>query len=344
MTDRNTSQELAEAAGLRYVSDDEPGHRRVRRGKGFSYVDETGAVVGDKDRAWAESLVIPPAWTDVWISTDHRGHILATGYDDAGRKQYIYHPDWEDARDEAKYERLGPFAHRLPRIRRRVGADLKRPGQDRDKVLALAVAVLDRTLIRVGNPQYVESNDSYGLTTLTCDHVNVRGSNVTFAFTGKGGAELEVAFADSRLAKLIAQCRDLKGQTLFSYETDDGLRAVSSTDVNQYLSAVANEPFTAKDFRTWGATTLVAGQLITAPEPDLPADKQFLNAIDVAADRLGNTREISRDSYVHPIVREAWDDGRLEKAWRSSRQSKWLSRPESTVKKLLTGFRSGSGG
>lgn len=192
MTERAASLELAAAAGLRYVTDDQPGHRRIRRGKGFSFVDEHGAPLGDEARAWAESLVIPPAWTDVWISPARDGHILATGYDDAGRKQYIYHPDWEEARDEVKFERMTSFGRRLPSIRKRIQADLNRPGLDRDKVVALTVAVLDRTLIRVGTRRYVEANESYGLTTITPDNAEVEGREVLFSFAGKSGAEHEV--------------------------------------------------------------------------------------------------------------------------------------------------------
>ena len=243
MTERAASLELAAAAGLRYVTDDQPGHRRIRRGKGFSFVDEHGAPLGDEARAWAESLVIPPAWTDVWISPARDGHILATGYDDAGRKQYIYHPDWEEARDEVKFERMTSFGRRLPSIRKRIQADLNRPGLDRDKVVALTVAVLDRTLIRVGTRRYVEANESYGLTTITPDNAEVEGREVLFSFAGKSGAEHEVALRDSRLARLIARCQDLDGQTLFSYETDDGVGTVDSADVNRYLSDSAGDGF-----------------------------------------------------------------------------------------------------
>ena len=333
MTERAASLELAAAAGLRYVTDDQPGHRRIRRGKGFSFVDEHGAPLGDEARAWAESLVIPPAWTDVWISPARDGHILATGYDDAGRKQYIYHPDWEEARDEVKFERMTSFGRRLPSIRKRIQADLNRPGLDRDKVVALTVAVLDRTLIRVGTRRYVEANESYGLTTITPDNAEVEGREVLFSFAGKSGAEHEVALRDSRLARLIARCQDLDGQTLFSYETDDGVGTVDSADVNRYLSDSAGDGFTAKDFRTWGASAVVTGELAIIEDED--PDKSFLAAIDVAAERLGTTRDVCRTSYLPPVVREAFDDGRLRDAWRRSRKGKWLSRPESAFKRLI---------
>lgn len=333
MTERAASLELAAVAGLRYTTDDQPGYRRIRRGKGFSYVDENGDLLDEEFRAWAESLVVPPAWTDVWINPVHDGHILATGYDDAGRKQYIYHPDWEEARDEVKFERMGSFATRLPRIRKRIQEDLRRPGLDRDKVVALTVAVLDRTLIRVGTQRYVETNESYGLTTLTPDHAEVEGRRVVFSFNGKGGAEHEVALRDARLASLISKCQDLEGQTLFAYEAEDGVRTVDSSDVNRYLSDTAGEGFSAKDFRTWGASAVVTGELAIVVDED--PDKSFLAAVDVAAERLGNTRDVCRNSYLHPVVREAFEDGRLRQAWRRSKKGRWLSRPESAFKRLI---------
>lgn len=334
MTDRAASKELATGAGLRYVSDEEPGNRRIRRGKGFSYVDATGDPLSEDDVEWARSLVIPPAWTDVWISPDRKGHILATGHDDAGRKQYIYHPDWEDARDEAKFDRMGDLGARLARLRRRIDGDLRRPGMERTKVRALAVAVLDRTLIRVGNRQYAESNDSYGLTTLTREHVELNGSHVSLAFAGKGGAEHTLAFSDRRLASLLSRCQELKGQTLFSYESSDGVGTIGSTDVNDYLAEATGKEFTAKDFRTWGATSIVTAHLAELP-PDGDPVKRFLQAVDGAAERLGNTRQVCRASYVHPVVEESLEDGRLEEAWRRSRSGKWISRPESAVRRLL---------
>lgn len=335
MTDRSASLELASSAGLRYVSDEEPGHRRIRRGKGFAYFDAGGAPLDDPEREWARSLVIPPAWTDVWICPDREGHILATGYDDAGRKQYIYHPQWEEVRDQAKFDRMGEFGARLGRLRRAIDTDLRRGGLERTKVVALAVAVLDRTLIRVGNRYYAETNDSYGLTTLTREHVELNGSRVELAFAGKGGAEHEMAFSDRRLAGLLSRCQDLGGQTLFSYESETGVGTIGSSDVNGYLSEVTGQPFTAKDFRTWGATSIVTGHLASSTGPELPPEKRYLEAVDTAAERLGNTRQVCRTSYVHPVLENALEDGRLEEAWRRSRSGKWLSRSDSALRRLL---------
>lgn len=332
------SEALATDAGLRYVTDDEPGIKRVRRGNGFSYIDPRGSVINGSERERIASLVIPPAWSDVWISRDENGHILATGHDDAGRKQYIYHPRWEEVRDSVKFDRMRPFGRRLSRLRGRIHSDLRRPGLERPRVVALAAAVLDQTLIRVGTARYAKENDSYGLTTLTTDHVEVSGHHIQLAFAGKGGADQQLAFSDRRLASLIAQCQELNGQTLFSYETEDGIDAISSTDVNEYVAAAAGEEFTAKDFRTWGATAIVTGELASGPADDGEMNGRYLSAVDVAAEWLGNSREVCRNSYVHPVVEESLSTGELTTAWRSSRRGKWLTRSESTLNRLLSSY------
>lgn len=325
---------LAIDAGLRYVESGAPGYRRLKRGRGFSYVNEAGDVVNDKVRERLEALVIPPAWEDVWISRDPCGHIQATGYDRAGRKQYIYHPLWEEIRDEVKFDRLGLFSHHLPRLRRSVDADLRRRGLPREKVIALAVSVMDRTLVRVGSHRYAVDNESYGLTTLTCEHVEVDGNHVHFDFEGKGGAEHQLAFKDRRIADLVVRCQELDGQTLFSYETPEGCRSsVSSSDVNGYLSENLDGPFTAKDFRTWGASSLVVGELARSEDGD--PDKRISDAIDVAADQLGNSSRVCRDSYVHPTIIEANADGSLHDVWYRARPGKWISREESALRLLV---------
>lgn len=327
---------VAAEAGLRYVGPEAPGYRRVRRGRGFSYVGEGGEVVNGRGRDWIESLVIPPAWKDVWISADKRGHILATGVDDAGRKQYIYHPDWERVRDEVKFDRLGPFGQGLSTLRRRVDKDLRTRGLPRDRVVALAVAVLDRTLVRVGNRRYAADNGSYGLTTLTCEHIEVSGLHVHLEFAGKGGSERQLVFKDRRLARLISRCQELAGQTLFSYSSNGEPASVSSSDINAYLSDTLNGPFTAKDFRTWGASSLVLGELARSSEGG-NTQARIRNAIDAAAAHLGNSRAVCRDSYVHPVVIEAAADGSVEDVWRRSRSGKWVNREESAMRKLLAG-------
>lgn len=328
---------LADEAGLRYVVPGSGGYRRVRRGRGFSYVTPDGKSIDGRVRERIEQMVIPPAWEDVWISKDPKGHILATGMDQAGRKQYIYHPLWEETRDEVKFDRMGPFGRGLPALRRTIDSDMRRRGLPREKIVALAVAVLDRTLVRVGNRRYVADNEAYGLTTLTCDHIEVDGSHVHLEFAGKGGAERQLVFADRRLSHLISACQELAGQTLFSYENaEGGVASVSSSDVNSYLSEALGGPFTAKDFRTWGASSLVVGELARADDTD-DDEERIRAAIDVAADRLGNTRAVCRDSYVHPVVLDAVADGSLDSAWRRAKAGKWTNRDESAFRMLLEG-------
>jgi DNA topoisomerase I len=328
------SMSLAAEAGLNYATDESPGIRRVRRGRGFSYSDSKGNMINGSVRKWIDSLVIPPAWEDVWISSDRSGHILATGYDRAGRKQYIYHPVWEESRDEVKFERMGEFGRRLGRLRRCTESELSGKGLSRLKVTALAVAVMDRTLIRVGNRKYADENDAYGLTTITCEHVEVDGLHVHFDFAGKGGADHQLVFQDRRLAGLISRCQELGGQTLFGYETPDGVAAITSTDVNAYLADTMSGPFTAKDFRTWGASTAIAEELMTGPEVG-DEDSRLLSAIDATAEKLGNTREVCRSSYLHPLIPEAFRTGALQNAWAGSRRGAWLDRAESAVNRLI---------
>lgn len=333
---RDDSYALAAEAGLLYVDQDEPGYRRVRRGSGFSYLTDDGRVINGAVREWIESLIIPPGWDQVWVSTETRGHILATGVDKAGRKQYIYHPDWEEIRDEVKFDRLAPFGAGLIGLRQRVEIDLGGRVLDRQTVVALAIAVLDRTLVRVGNRRYAADNDSYGLTTLTCEHIEVDGRHVHLEFAGKGGAERQLVFEDRRLARLISQCQDLSGQTLFSYRAPGGtVGSISSSDVNVYLSEALRGPFTAKDFRTWGASSLVLGELARNGNGEADVEQRVRDAVDIAAEQLGNTRAVCRDSYVHPLVIEAAYDGLLSPVWQSSRVGRWASREESALRKLL---------
>lgn len=320
---------LAESAGLEYLFDDAPGLRRVRRGRGFAYLDAAGDPVDENTRAWIRSLAIPPAWTDVWIAPIENAHLLATGRDAAGRKQYLYHPDWSNAAGDLKFSRMGPFGRHLPRLRRRVESDLRRRDLDRRKVTALAVRILDETLIRVGHRRYAAANDSYGLTTLGPDHAVVSGTKVRFEFTGKGGADHEITVHDRRLAALVSRCQDLGGDTLFSFQASDSPVSLTPEDLNAYINERSRQRFTAKDIRTWGASA-------TAVESLAGGDCGFLEAVDAAATRLGNTRAVSRASYVHPVIAEAASNGRLEEAWRASRDGRWLNRAESALRRLVS--------
>ncbi|CAN5585548.1 DNA topoisomerase IB [soil metagenome] len=332
------SEEAAEAAGLRYVTDEMPGITRRRQGRGFSYVRSCGTVVRDAaERARIDAIVIPPAWTEVWICADRRGHIQATGRDDRGRKQYRYHPGWREERDADKFDRLADFGRMLPDLRTSVDADLRRRGLPRDKVLALIVSLLDRTLIRVGNDAYAVENDSYGLTTLRGEHVEVDAGRVRFDFTGKGGLDRQLALDDRRLAAIVHQCHALGGQELFAYEADGDVLDVGSDDVNRYLQRLTGSQITAKDFRTWGGSAIVTATLAMArpPERSRQVDAVVLSAIDVAAEVLGNTRAVCRSCYVHPAVPEAYRDGSLLALWQRSRGGGRLDRSESTLRNVL---------
>ncbi|HEV2107750.1 MAG TPA: DNA topoisomerase IB [Thermomicrobiales bacterium] len=305
----------AKAAGLRYVHDDRPGITRKRAGKGFSYITPDGKRIQDKaERTRIEALAIPPAWTDVWICPDPRGHIQATGRDIKGRKQYRYHPKWREVRDETKYNRLMAFGQALPLIRERTEQDLRRHGLPREKVLATVIRLLETTLIRVGNEEYARTNESFGLTTMHDEHVDVTSTGMRFHFRGKGGIEHAVRLTDRRLAGIVRRCQELPGQELFQYLDDDGeQRTVDSADINAYLQEITGQDFTAKDFRTWAGTVLAAQALQELGEvaTDSEAKQNILRAIEAVAARLGNTRTICRKCYVHPIVLETYADGTM---------------------------------
>jgi DNA topoisomerase I len=307
--------EAAKAAGLRYVSDTMPGIRRKRAGKGFSYVGPDGTPIRDPEHLRRiRALVIPPAWTDVWICPSPRGHIQATGRDAKGRKQYRYHPRWREVRDETKYGRMIAFGEALPGIRRRVDADLARPGLPRQKVLATIIRLLESTLIRVGNEEYARDNGSFGLTTMRNRHVDVDGSTVRFEFRGKGGKRHDVDVRDRRVARIVERCQDLPGQTLFQYLNEDGERqTIDSADVNEYLREISGQDFTAKDFRTWAGTILAALALreLEAFDSETQAKKNVVRAIEAVAERLGNTPAVCRKCYVHPAVVDAYLDGSM---------------------------------
>lgn len=339
MTDLDVSLASAEAAGLRYVGDDGPGIRRRKRGTGFSYELPDGTTISDPaERRRIAALAIPPAWTDVWICPAPDGHILATGRDGRGRKQYRYHPEWNRVRSEDKFGALPSFAERLPGLRGQVDADLRRRGLPRAKVLALVVQLLDRTLIRVGNQAYAAQNESYGLTTMLPDHVEVDGSTVLFDFTAKGGLARNIWVDDPKLARIVHQVSELGGQELFAYEADGEVLDVTSGDVNAYLAEHAGAGVTAKHFRTWGGTVSAAAALAITrpPETEAHADKAVLAAFDVAAEVLGNTRTVCRQSYVHPAIPEAYRTGELAKVWKHARATSHLDRIERAVQKVLT--------
>ncbi len=310
----------AATAGLRYVTDSSPGIGRRKWRSGFRYIAPDGHIVrraGELERI--RRLAVPPAWTDVWISTHPRGHLQATGRDARGRKQYRYHAEWRVGRDETKFDRMQAFAGALPAIRRRAKADLARPGLSRDKVLAALVQLLEKSLIRVGNEEYAKQNQSFGLTTLRDRHVVVRGDTLRFEFRGKSGIRHSVDVDDRRLARVVRQCRDLPGQELFQYVDDAGKRQrVGSGHLNAYLKGVTGEDFTAKDFRTWSGTVLAVTALreFTPAGTRALAEKNVVLATDAVAALLGNTRAVCRKSYIHPGIIECYVEGTMTKVLR----------------------------
>ena len=302
--------EEAGKAGLRYTSDAKPGIRRRSRGKDFIYFGADGRRVKDKETlARIKRLAIPPAWTDVWISPHANGHIQATGRDARGRKQYRYHADWREQRDENKFDHMVAFARVLPRVRRRVQRDLARRGMPREKALATVVRLLEATLIRVGNDEYARQNNSYGLTTMRNRHARVTGEHVRFTFRGKSAKQHEISVRDPQLARIVRHCQDIPGQDLFGYEDDDGQpRDLGSQDVNNYLREISGQDFTAKDFRTWAGTVLagIALREFEAVTRQTQAKKNVVKAIEAVAKMLGNTPTVCRKCYIHPGVLDAY--------------------------------------
>jgi DNA topoisomerase-1 len=296
------------------VTDEDPGIGRRACGNGFVYVGPDGKRVRDTSTLQrVRLLAIPPAWRAVWICPLENGHIQATGRDARGRKQYIYHHDWVAVRDANKFARMRAFGRALPAIRRRVAADLALPGIPRAKVLATVVRLLDTTLIRIGNREYVRENGSFGLTTLRARHVGVNGAQIQFHFRGKGGIVHRVVLAEPKLARVVRRLLDLPGQELFRYLDEGGqLRTIDSTDVNDYLREIAGEDFTAKDFRTWYATRAALAALERCPaQTKTEARAQLKRVLCEVAKTLGNTPTICRKSYVHPFVIESYLAGGL---------------------------------
>lgn len=308
--------DAAQQAGLVHVDTDMPGITRIRAGRGFCYRDAQGRRITDKaERARLAALAIPPAYGDVWICPDPRGHIQATGRDARGRKQYRYHPDFRAFRDSAKYDHMLDFAEALPKIRAQVDRDMSRRGLPARKVLATVVHLLENTMIRVGNSDYARQNKSHGLTTLRDRHVRFRGSELRFRFTGKGGREWDLGIRDRRVARIVRAAQDLPGQHLFQYLDQDGARQkISSTDVNAYLREISGSDVTAKDFRTWTGTVLAALALseYASFDSEAAAKRNIREAIESVARHLGNTPAICRKCYIHPQVIDAYLAGELK--------------------------------
>jgi DNA topoisomerase I len=308
-------RDAAESAGLRYVSDEQPGIRRRKAGKGFTYVKPGGSKVDDEATLKRiKTLAVPPAWTDVWICPHANGHIQATGRDAKGRKQYRYHARFREVRDGTKYEHMMAFAQALPAIRAKLKEHMALRGLPREKVLATVVHLLESTLIRVGNDDYVKQNKSYGLTTLRNKHVKVDGSELRFEFKGKSGKTWNLQVKDRRIAKIVRACQELPGQDLFQYIDEDGVqRDVTSADVNAYLKEITGTEVTAKDFRTWAGTVLAALALkeFETFDTQAKAKKNVRAAIERVASKLGNTPTICRKCYIHPEIMSSYVEGSL---------------------------------
>jgi DNA topoisomerase-1 len=307
----------AKAVGLRYVTDDSPGiqRRRSRDGQGFYYVDVNGKRIRDRSTvSRIAALGIPPAWENVWICPLENGHIQATGRDAKGRKQYRYHALWRQIRDQTKFTRMLAFSAALPSLRARIERDLSLPGLSKEKVLATVLRLMELTRIRVGNEEYAKTNQSFGLTTMQDQHVDISGAKVRFHFRGKSGVEHDIEISDPRLAKVVKRCRDIPGQELFQYIDENGDRqSIGSGDVNSYLRDITGEEFTAKDFRTWAGTVLAARELheLGAVESDTQSKKAIVQAIKTVSQHLGNRPATCRKYYVHPAILDAYVDGSL---------------------------------
>jgi len=337
--------EIAAQAKLRYVNDHDAGFTRRRQGRGFSYVDAAGQRVQDPTlRARFEALVIPPAWREVWICASPNGHIQATGRDEKGRKQYIYHPRWEAARALVKFSRVLPFGRAISKVRQQVEADLRKRGLPHAKVTALVLRLLDETLIRVGNLEYARTNGSFGLTTLQDEHVEAQGNRVRFSFVGKSGQARELEVQDRQLARLVKQCQELPGQELFQYLDEAGVQCVlCSEDVNAYLRTATGDDFTAKDFRTWGGTVAMVHALhALGPGATMKERSAHITAaVKATAKVLGNTPAVCRNYYIHPAVIAAYEAETLlplhEQMTTRLAAYPTLDRDEATVLALLEG-------
>jgi DNA topoisomerase IB len=319
------SAQMAVEAGLVYVSDTEPGIRRLRAGRGFRYLTpENRRLAAAKELKRIASLAIPPAYRDVWISAEARGHLQATGRDARGRKQYRYHPDWRQVRDSAKFDRMVSFGEALPKLRRKLKRDMGLPGLPREKVLAVVVSILDATRVRIGNSEYARDNKSFGLTTLRNRHVSfIRDGRAVLNFRGKGGVQHEVLIDDRRIAQIVRRCQEIPGQHLFQYVSDDGQRClIDSGQVNDYLREAMGEDFTAKDFRTWGATLLAITLLSRTELPQEPSERalksEIAEVVRQVAAQLRNTPAVCRKSYINPAVFDSWRSGLIHRVFNGS--------------------------
>lgn len=305
----------AKVASLQYVSDSGSGILRLKKGSGFSYRLSTGELVKDKEiLTRIKRLVIPPAWTNVWISDKENGHIQATGFDVRHRKQYKYHPQWNEIRNQTKFHRLLDFGKFLPALRKKIETDLTSSTLSKDKVLATIISLMDKTFIRVGNSEYEKLYGSYGLTTLKDGHVRINGATIAFSFKGKKGVHHSITLKNKRLAKIVKACRDIPGKELFQYVNEEGVRCtVDSGMVNNYIKEATGNDFTAKDFRTWAGslTVLSCFKTLGSCEDNAQVKKNIVAAMDEVSSKLGNTRSVCRKYYIHPGIVKLYEEQSL---------------------------------
>lgn len=361
---RHDYEHLARLANLRYVSDDEPGFTRRRWGRGFTYKDATGKTVKDKAlRQRFDALVIPPMWSEVWICQDDKGHLQSTGRDDKARKQYLYHPEWDRVRDQAKFNAMIGFAEALPNLRAQVEKDLEAQSLSRANVLAAVVKLLETTLIRIGNSRYAKLNKSYGLSTLRSKHVSETDNGLAFDFVGKSAKEHHIELQDERLIEIVQACSELPGYQIFKYLDDNGdKQVVDSSDINDYIRShtgghysegktYSSNVYSAKDFRTWMASVLAAsylydelqssnGREILASEPNSNERQQLVvDMVKEVAEELGNTPAVCRASYINPVIIERFLAGQFFECYKQARRGR-TKQYQSGEEKALLGFLS----
>lgn len=332
----------ARSMKLVYTTDAAPGYTRQLRGKSFVYFDVDGNKITDKEELQRiKTLALPPAWINVWICPKANGHLQATGTDTAGRKQYKYHTQWTLYRNERKHNRMAEFAKALPLIRKQTEKDLRKKDFTKEKVVALAISVMDKTFIRVGNSAYTKLYGSYGLTSLRNKHINISGSKMILAFKGKKGVLQEIKLTHTRLARVLQKLKDIPGQELFQYYSADGTKkSLESGDINEYIVTSTGKDFTAKDFRTWWGTVTAATYLADASAgSETPVKKTSLETLDFVAKKLGNTRTVCKKYYVHPKLLSNYEEGKLEKYLSRLRNAKRFNgKQQNAVEKIILDF------
>ena len=328
-----------EMAELIYVSNGDPGISRVRKGKKFEYFYKDKKLTSEKHLQRIKSLVIPPAWENVWICKDANGHIQCTGIDARGRKQYRYHPLWNKSRNESKFSKLSSFGKAIIKLRKQIKSDLNKQKLTEDKVIATVLALMDETHIRIGNNQYEKSNKSYGLTTLKDRHVEISGDNLNFAFVGKKGVKHQISLKNKRLAKIVKQCRDIPGKELFQYYDKDGNRqSIDSGKVNAYLRKYTDDSFSTKDMRTWSGSVYALQGLkeVGSAENQTLRKKNIVEVLDMVSEHLGNTRTVCKNYYVHPAILQLYENDEFEKLTkRPITPSSWLNAEEKLLLRIL---------